>query len=39
LAQAAEQLPQDHLFEHLVCIGRERRTATERLHHIQAALS
>jgi replicative DNA helicase len=39
LAQAAEQLPQDQLFEHLVSIGREQRTATDRLHHIQAALS
>ncbi len=39
LAQAAEQLPQDQLFDHLVSIGREQRTATEHLHRIQAALS
>ncbi len=39
LAQAAEQLPQDQLFDHLVSIGRERRTATERLQRIQVALS
>ncbi len=39
LAQAAEQLPQDQLFEHLVSIGRERRTATDRLHRIQTALN
>jgi len=39
LAQAAEQLPQDQLFDHLVSIGREQRTATEHLHRIQTALS
>ncbi len=39
LAQAAEQLPQDQLFDHLVSIGREKRTATDRLQRIQAALS
>lgn len=39
LAQAAERLPQDQLFEHLVSISRERRTATAHLHLIQTALS
>ncbi len=39
LAQAAEQLPQDQLFEHLVSIGREQRTATDRLQRIQTALN
>ena len=39
LAQAAEQLPQDQLFDHLVSIGREERTATEHLHRIQNVLS
>ncbi len=39
LAQAAEQLPQDQLFDHLVSIGREKRTATEHLHRIQNVLS
>jgi len=39
LAQAAEQLPQDQLFDHLVSIGREQRTATEHLHRIQTVLS
>jgi len=39
LAQAAEQLPQDQLFDHLVSIGREQRIATEHLHRIQTALS
>ncbi len=33
LAQAAEQLPQDQLFDHLLSIGRAQRAATERLHH------
>ncbi len=32
MTQAAEQLPQDQLFEHLVSIGRAQRTATQRLH-------
>jgi len=32
MAQAAEQLPQDALFEHLLVIGRAQRGATERLH-------
>ena len=39
MSQAAEQLPQDQLFEHLVSVGREQRTATERLQRLQAALS
>jgi len=39
LAQAAAQLPQDQLFDHLVSIGREQRTATDRLQRIQTALS
>jgi len=34
ITQAATELPQDQLFEHLVSIGRERRTATERLNRI-----
>ena len=35
LAQAAEELPEDQLFEHLLSIGRERRTAYERLNTIR----
>jgi len=34
LTAAAEQLPQDELFEHLLSIGRAQRAATERLHTI-----
>ncbi len=39
LTEAAEQLPQDQLFEHLVSIGRAQRAATERLHTITTTLS
>jgi len=39
MAAAAEQLPQDLLFEHLLSIGRAQRAATERLHHGTALLS
>jgi len=39
LAQAAEQLPEDQLFEHLLSIGRAQRAATERLHHGTTLLS
>ncbi|MDV6278376.1 DnaB-like helicase N-terminal domain-containing protein [Rhodococcus erythropolis] len=35
LTQAADQLPEDQLFEHLLSIGRERRTAYERLNTIR----
>ncbi|MBX9152233.1 DNA helicase [Rhodococcus qingshengii] len=35
LAQAADELPEDQLFEHLLSIGRERRTAYERLNTIR----
>ena len=38
LAQAAEQLPEDQLFEHLLSIGRTQ-LATERLHHGTTLLS
>jgi len=39
LTEAAEQLPQDLLFEHLLSIGKAQRAATERLHHAQTSLS
>jgi len=39
ITQAAAELPQDQLFDHLVSIGRERRTATERLDRTIAALN
>ncbi len=39
LTEAAEQLPQDQLFEHLVSIGRAQRAATERLRTIATTLS
>ncbi len=39
MAAAAEQLPQDLLFEHLLSIGRAQRAATERLHHGTTLLS
>lgn len=39
MTAAAEQLPQDQLFEHLVSIGRAQRTATERLHTSTCTLS
>ncbi|MFJ7723992.1 DNA helicase, partial [Rhodococcus erythropolis] len=35
LAQAAEELPEDQLFEHLLSIGRERRAASQRLAAIR----
>ncbi len=38
MTAAAEQLPQDQLFEHLVRIGRAQRAATERLCTITTAL-
>jgi len=39
LAEAAEQLSQDQLFDHLLSIGRAQRAATERLHHGTTLLS
>ncbi len=39
MADAAEQLPQDLLFEHLLSIGKAQRAATERLHHAQTSWS
>ncbi len=39
MAAAAEQLPQDLLFEHLLSIGKAQRAATERLHHASTLLS
>jgi replicative DNA helicase len=38
LAQAAEQLPTDALFDHLVDVGRAQRTATERLQQATIVL-
>jgi hypothetical protein len=38
LTEAAEQLPQDQLFEHLLSIGRAQRTATQRLADISSML-
>jgi len=38
LTEAAEQLPQDQLFEHLVSIGRAQRSATQRLADISSVL-
>ncbi len=38
LTDAAEQLPQDQLFPHLVSIGRAQRTATQRLADICSTL-
>ncbi|MCZ9635307.1 DnaB-like helicase N-terminal domain-containing protein [Rhodococcus sp. BH5] len=35
LAQAAEELPEDQLFEHLLSIGHERRAASQRLAAIR----
>ncbi len=35
LAQAAEELPEEQLFEHLLAIGRERRAASQRLAAIR----
>jgi len=39
ITQAAAEFPQDQLFEHLLSIGRERRTATERLDRTLTALN
>ncbi len=39
MAAAAEQLPEDLLFEHLLSIGKAQRVATERLHHASTSLS
>jgi replicative DNA helicase len=39
LTQAAEQLPTDELFDHLVDIGRAQRTATQRLQHLRSTLA
>lgn len=33
-----DRTPQDQLFDHLVAIGRERRTATDRMHRITTVL-
>ncbi len=38
LTEAAEQLPQDQLFEYLLSIGRAQRTATQRLDDISSTL-
>ncbi len=38
LTEAAEQLPQDQLFAHLLSIGRAQRTATQRLADISSVL-
>lgn len=38
LTQASEQLPTDDLFDHLLALGRERRTATTRLHQLRTTL-
>lgn len=35
LTEAAEQLPQDQLFEHLVSIGRAQRAASQRLSAVR----
>lgn len=37
LAQAAAELPEDQLFEHLLTLGRERRTASQRITALRAA--
>ena len=37
MAQAAAELPDDQLFDHLLAIGRERRTASRRLIALRAA--
>jgi replicative DNA helicase len=39
ITQAATEAPQDQLFDHLVRVGHERRTATDRLHRTITALS
>ncbi len=38
LTEAAEQLPQDQLFPHLLSIGRAQRTATQRLADVSSTL-
>ena len=38
LTQGAQQLPTNDLFNHLLTIGRERRTATTRLEQLRDAL-
>jgi len=38
LTQGAQQLPTNDLFDHLLTIGRERRTATTRLEQLRDAL-
>lgn len=38
LTQAAQQLPTDDLFDHLLTVGRARRTATTRLQHLRDVL-
>ena len=38
LTQAAEQLPTDELFDHLLDVGRTQRAATQRLPHLRATL-
>jgi len=38
MAAAAEQLPQDLLFDHLLSIGRAQRTATQRLSRVSTTL-
>lgn len=38
MAQGAAELPEAYLFDHLLTIGRERRTATTRLAQLRAAL-
>jgi len=39
MTQAAAELPKDQLFAHLLSIGRQQRTATQRLARINGALS
>ncbi|GAB2905990.1 hypothetical protein GCM10027047_00190 [Rhodococcus aerolatus] len=38
LAQAATELPESELFTHLLAVGRQQRTATQRLVRIRSAL-
>lgn len=35
---AADELPEDQLFEHLLAIGRERRAASQRLAAVREGL-
>ncbi|WP_172651867.1 DnaB-like helicase N-terminal domain-containing protein [Rhodococcus opacus] len=37
LAQAAEKLPEDQLYEHMCVLGRRQRAATQRLNHLRGA--